>query len=145
MTEIQELQRHIRDLVGKGFIQQSASSWGTPVLSCAKKDGGLRLCIDYRALNKQMVRNTYPLLRIDDIFDNLRKALIFTFLDLHSGCLRARIEPNSVPLTAFRNNVGPFEFPVLPCGLNNAPAAFIKLVNDFLQPFIHKFAAGLPQ
>lgn len=142
MTESQELLRHIRDLTDKGFIQQSTSPWGAPVLFSLEKDGGLRLCIDYRTLNKQTVRNSYALLRIDDIFDNLRKASIFTSLDLRSGYLQIRIEPNSVPLTAFRAKVGRFELPGSPFGLNNAPAAFMNLVNNILQPFIDQFAAA---
>lgn len=141
-SESQELLRQIRDLIEKGFIQPSTSPWGAPVLFAAKKDGGLRLCIDYRALNKQTVKNCYPLPRIDEIFDNLRQASIFTSLDLRSGYHQIRLDSESIPMTAFRTKYGLFEFLVLPFGLTNAPAAFMNLVNDILRPFIDKFVSA---
>lgn len=107
-AECEELLRQIRDLLDKGFIQASTSPWGAPVLFAVKKDGGFRLCIDYRALNKQTIKNCYPLPRIDDIFDNLRSAKIFSTLDLRSGYHQIRMDPESIPLTAFRTRYGLF-------------------------------------
>lgn len=141
-TECQELLKHLRDLLNKGFIQPSTSPWGAPVLFAAKKDGGLRLFIDYRALNKQTVKNCYPLPRIDDIFDVLRKRTIFTTLDLRSGYHQIRMDPESIPLTAFWTKYGLFEFLVLPFGLTNAPAAFMTLMNEVLQPYIGDFVSA---
>lgn len=106
------------------------------MLSSAKKDGGLRLCINYRALNKQTVKNSYLVPRIDVIFDSLRQASIFTTLDLRSGYHQVRLDPESIPLTAFRTKYGLFEFLVVPFGLTNAPATFMNLVNDIMRPFI---------
>lgn len=140
--ESQELLRQIRDLIEKGFIQPSTSPWGAPVLFAAKKDGGLRLCIDYRALNKQTVKNCYPLPRIDEIFDSLRQATLFTTLDLRSGYHQIRLDPESIPLTAFRTRYGLFEFLVVPFGLTNAPATFMNLVNDILRPYIDNFVSA---
>jgi len=112
------------------------------VLFAAKKDGGLRLCIDYRALNKQTIKNCYPLPRIDDIFDNLRSSKIFTTLDLRSGYHQIQMDPASVPLTAFRTRYGLFEFLVLPFGLCDASAAFMNVINDVLRPFIDRFVCA---
>lgn len=141
-SECEELLRQIRDLLDKGFIQPSTSPWGAPVLFAANEDGGLRLCIDYRALNKQTIKNCYPLPRIDNIFDNLRSAKVFTTLDLRSGYHQIRMEPESIPLTAFRTRDGLFEFLVLPFGLCNAPSAFMNLINDVLRPYINRFVCA---
>lgn len=84
--------------------------------------GGLRLCIDYRALNKQTVKNCYPLPRIDETFDSLRQATIYTTLDLRSGCDQIRLDPDSISLMAIRTKYGLFEFLVVPFGLSNALA-----------------------
>ena len=84
-TELKELKVQLQDLIRRGFIRPSVSPWGAPVLFVKKKDGTMRLCIDYRQLNKVTIRNKYPLARIDDLFDQLQGATIFSKIDLRSG------------------------------------------------------------
>ena len=84
-AELTELKTQLQELLDKGLIQPSVSPWGAPVLFVKKKDGSLRLCIDYRELNQVTVKNKYPLPRIDDLFDQLSGAVIFSKIDLRSG------------------------------------------------------------
>jgi hypothetical protein len=104
-----------------------------------KKDGTLRLCIDYRQLNKVMVKNKYSLPQIDDLFDQLKGAKVFSKIDLRSGYYQMRIKGQDVPKTAFRTRYGHFEFLVLPFGLTNAPTLFMDLMNRVFQPYLDKF------
>ena len=91
-TELNELKVQLQELMEKGFIRPSVPSWGALVLFVKKKDGTFRLCIDYRQLNKVTVRNKYPLLRIDDLFDQLQGAKVFSKIDLRSGYHQLRIK-----------------------------------------------------
>ena len=84
-AELKELKVQLQELLDKGFIRPSVSPWGAPVLFVKKKDGTMRLCINYRQLNKVTIRNKYPLPRIDDLFDQLRGATVFSKIDLRSG------------------------------------------------------------
>jgi len=104
-----------------------------------KKDGTLRLCIDSRQLNKVMVKNKYPLPWIDDLFNQLKGAKVFSKIDLRSGIYQMRIRGQDVPKIAFRTCYGHFEFLVLPFGLTNAPALFMDLMNRVFQPYLDKF------
>ena len=85
LTELQELKVQLQELLDRGFIRSSTSPWGTPVLFAKKKDKTLRLCIDYWQLNKDTIKNRYPLLRIDDLFDQLRGAQDYSKIDLYTG------------------------------------------------------------
>ncbi|KAB2607777.1 S ribonuclease [Pyrus ussuriensis x Pyrus communis] len=138
-VELRELKVQLQELVDKGFIQPSTSPWGAPVLFVRKKDGTLRLCIDYRQLNRVTIKNRYPLPRIDDLFDQLRGACVFSKIDLRSGYYQLKISRDDVPKTAFRTRYGHYEFLVMPFGLTNAPAAFMDLMNRVFQPYLDRF------
>ena len=137
--ETEELKKQLHDLLEKGFIQPSTSPWGAPILFVNKKDGGFRLCVDYRALNKVTIKNSYPLPRIDDIFDQLTSAKFFTKIDLRSGYHQIRLDKDAIPKTAFRTRYGLFEFTVLPFGLSNAPSTFMALMNDVFHTHLDSF------
>ena len=99
--EMRELKEQLQDLLDRGFIRPSTSPWGAPVLFVKKKDGSLRLCIDYRQLNKVTIKNRYPLPRIDDLFDQLTGAAYFSKIDLRSGYHQLRVRGEDVPKTTF--------------------------------------------
>ena len=138
-TELKELKLQLEELLQKGFIKPSVSPWGAPVLFVKKKDGTLRLCIDYRELNKITIKDKYPLLRIDDLFDQLQGAGVFSKIDLRSGYHQLRIKPKYIPKTTFRTRYGHYEFIVMPFGVTNAPAAFMDLMNRLFRPYLDKF------
>ena len=133
--ELKELKVQMEELVSKSFVRTSTSPWGAPVLFVKKKDGSLRLCIDYRELNKVTIRNQYSLPRIDDIFDQLQGVRVFSKIDLRSGYHQLKIRSKDVPKTAFRTKYGYYEFLVMPFGLTNAPAVFMDLMNRIFQPY----------
>lgn len=134
--ELDELKRQLQELIDLGFIQPSKSPYGAPVLFVKKKDGSLRMCVDWRALNKITVKNKYPLPRIEELLDRLSGARVFSKLDLRMGYHQVRIKPEDVPKTAFRTRYGHFEFLVLGFGLTNAPATFMSLMNSIFHPFL---------
>ena len=117
----------------------SVSPWGAPVLFLKKKDGTLRLCVDYRQLNKMTVKNKYPLPRIDDLFDQLKGASVFLKIDLQSRYHQLRIKDADVNKTAFRMRYGHYEFLVMPFGLINAPADFMDLMNHVFRSYVDWF------
>ncbi|KAJ6839083.1 uncharacterized protein M6B38_316420 [Iris pallida] len=133
------LNKQIKELLSKGFIQPSASPWGAPVLFVKKKDGTLRLVIDYRALNEVTIKNKYPLPRIDQLFDQLGEARVFSKIDLRSGYHQVKVKKEDIPKTAFRTRYGHYEFLVMPFGLTNAPAIFMDLMNRVFYQYLDKF------
>ena len=138
-AELRELSVQLKDLLEKGFIRPSVSPWGAPVLFVKKKDGTLRMCIDYRQLNKVTVKNRYPMPRIDDLFDQLQGAVIFSKIDLRSGYHQLRIRAADIPKTAFRTRYGHYEFLVMSFRLTNAPAAFMDLMTRVFRPYLDSF------
>jgi hypothetical protein len=138
-VEMDELKKQLTELSEKGFIRPSTSPFGAPVLFVHKKEGTLRLCVDYRALNKITIKNRYPLPRIEELMDRLAGVRYFSKVDLHSGYHQIRIKQEDVHKTAFRTRYGHYEFLVLPFGLTNAPATFMTLMNDIFKEYLDKF------
>ena len=136
---VRELKAQLEELLSKGFIRPSISPWGAPVLFMKKKDGSLRLCIDYRQLNIVTIRNQYPLPRIDELFDQLQGFRVYSKIDLRSGYHQLRVQESDVPKTAFRTCYEHYEFLVMPFGLTNAPTAFMDLMNRVFQPYLDRF------
>ena len=128
--ELDELRKQLDELLANGHIQPSKSPYGAPVLFVKKKDGALRLCTDYRALNNITLKNRFPLPRVDELLDRLQGACYFSKIDLRSGYYQVPIAPADVPKTAFRTRYGHFEYLVMPFGLTNAPATFMSLMHQ---------------
>ncbi|KAK1629861.1 hypothetical protein QYE76_004176 [Lolium multiflorum] len=137
--ELKELKEQLDDLEQKGFIQESVSPWGSPVIFVDKRDGGRRMCGDYRNLNNVTIKNKYPLPRIQDLFDQVRGAGVFSKIDLRSGYHQIKIKKEDVPKTAFVSRYGHHEYLVVPFGLTNAPAIFMNLMNKIFMPYLDKF------
>ncbi|KAJ9534627.1 hypothetical protein QJQ45_002914 [Haematococcus lacustris] len=135
-----ELKKQVQDLLAKGMIESSSSPFAAPILFVKKKSGELRMCLDYRQLNKITIRDQYPLPRIDDLFDKLSGCTVFSSLDLQAGYNQIRITPEDVPKTAFRTPDGHYQFKVLSFGLCNAPATFQRVMNDAFAPVLNQCA-----
>jgi hypothetical protein len=133
------LKLQLKEMMDKGYIRPYVSPWGVPVLFLKKKYGTLRLCIDYRELNKVTIKNKYPLPKIDDLFDQLGGASIFSKFDLRYGYHQVRIKGEDIHKTAFRMRYSHYEFVSVPFGLTNAPATFMCLMNNVLNKFLEKF------
>jgi len=129
-TELVALREFIDDHLATGFIRPSRSPYGAPVLFAKKKDGGLRLCVDFRGLNKITKKDRYPLPLITDLLDSSGKARIYTKIDLQHAYHLVRIAEGDEWKTAFRTRYGLFEWQVMPFGLTNSPAAFQRFMND---------------
>jgi hypothetical protein len=138
--ELAELKLKIAERQHKGYIRPGSSPWGALVLFVTKKDGSMRMCIDYRSLNEVTIKNKYPLPRIDDLFDQLQGAKYFSMIDLRSGYHQLRIKEADVQKTVFVTLYGQYEFTVMPFGLTNAPAFFMnKVFMEELDKFVVVF------
>lgn len=128
--EIKEVEKQVSELLLQGLIEPSNSPYGAPILFVNKPDGSLRMCIDYRLLNAQTVKQRYPLPRIDQLIDQLHGARYMSSLDLQQGYYQIKIAPEDVPKTAFITPFGQYQFKVLSMGLCNAPSTFQALMNS---------------
>jgi hypothetical protein len=139
VKDLAELKKQIEELLSTGFIRPSSSPWGAPTLFVNKKDGSRRLCIDYRSLNEVTIKNKYPLPQIEDLFDLMRGAKVFSKIDLRPGYHQLKIRVEDIPKTAFTSRYGLYEFTVMFFGLTNAPAYFMYLMNKVFMEYLDKF------
>lgn len=135
-VEAEELRKYIEEMSAKGFITPSSSPAGSPILFVKKKDGTLRLCVDYRKLNAITVKDRYPLPLIGELLDQLRQAKVYSKIDLRGAYNLLRIAAGEEWKTAFRTKYGSFEYKVMPFGLTNAPASFQHLMNDIFKDML---------
>jgi hypothetical protein len=139
VKDLAELKKQIEELISKGFICPSSSPWGAPTLLVDKKDGSRRICVDYRSLNEITMKNKYPLPWIEDLFDQMRGAKVFSKIDLRSGYHQLKILMEDIAKIAFTSRYGMYEFTVMSFGLTNAPTYFMYLVNKIFVEYLDKF------
>jgi hypothetical protein len=137
--ELEELKKQLKELLDKQFIHPSSSPWGAPVIFVEKKDGTQRMCVDYRALNEVTIKNKYPLPRIEDLFDQLKGARVFSKIDLRLAYHQLRIRPSDIAKTAFTTRYGLYEYTIMSFGLTNALAYFMYLMNKVFMEYLDKF------
>jgi hypothetical protein len=137
--ELAKLKNQLQELLDKGYILPSSSPWGSPALFVKKKNGSLRMCVDYRPLNAVTINNKYPLPRMDVLFDQFVGAKVFSKIDLRSGYHQIKIRPSDIPKTAFSTRYGLYEFLVMYFGLTNAPTYFMYLMNSVFMNELEKF------
>jgi hypothetical protein len=139
VKDLIELKKQIEELLEKGFICPSSSLWGALVQFVNKIDGSRRMCVDYRSLNEVTIKNKYPLPRIEDFFDQMRGATVFSKIDLRSGYHQLKNRTKDIPKTAFTTRYGLYEFLVMSLGLTNAPAYFMNLMNKVFMEYLDQF------
>ena len=137
--QLQEVQEHIKGLLAQNVIVESHSPYAAPVVIVRKKDGGIRLCVDYRRLSAKTIGDAYPLPRIQESFDALVGAQFFSTLDLASGYHQIAMHPDDQHKTAFVTPMGLFEYTRMPMGLSSAPATFQRLMQSTMSDFIFQF------
>jgi hypothetical protein len=134
-----ELKEYIKELLEKGFIRPSSSPWEAPLIFVPKKDGTQRLCMDYRVLNEVTIKNKYPLLRIDDLFDQLHGVCVFSKIDLQSRYHQLKVQECDIPKSALVSRYGLYEVTVMSFGLTNALAYFMYMMNKVFMEYLDKF------
>ena len=135
VNELKELKLQLDEHLKKGFIRPSSSPWGAPVLFVEKKDSTQRLVTDFRAINEVTIKNKYPLPKINELFDQLEGAVVFSKIDLRSGYFQMKVREMDIPKTAFVTRYGSYEYTVMPFGLTNAPAYFMNMMNKVFMDF----------
>jgi hypothetical protein len=139
VNELVELKKQLAELQAKGFIRSSSSPWGAPVLFVEKKDGTQWMCVDYRSLNEVTIKNKYPLPWIEDLFDQMKGASVFSKINLRSGYHQLKIRESDIPKMTFRTRYGLYEYTVMSFGLTNMPAYFMYLMNKVFMEYLDKF------
>ena len=139
LAKMQIVEEELDKMLAEGIIEPSSSPWASPLTLVPKKDGSIRFCVDYRRLNEVTRKDAYPLPRIQDIFDQLDGAKVFTTMDLKSGYWQVKMAPDSVEKTAVSTHRGLFQFKRMQFGLTNAPAVFQRMMNSVLAKFVGKF------
>ena len=129
----------LQELLYLGMIRPSVSPSRASMIFVKKKDGSLRLCIDYRQLNRVTIRNKYPLPCIDDLFYQMKGASVFSEIDLRFGYHQLRVKEEDIPKTNFQTHFGHYEFVVVPFGLSNAPRVFMILMNKVFHKYLDNF------
>ena len=137
--DLEELKKQLDDMLRKGLIRPSASPWGSPVIFVDKRDSTTRLCVDYHKLNDVTIKNKYPLPKIEDLFDQLSGARVFSKIDLRTGYHQLKVRETDIPKTAFITRYGLYEYTVMSFGLTNAPAYFMNLMNKVFMDCLDKF------
>jgi hypothetical protein len=143
VEELKELKKQLTKLQEAGYIRPSSLPWGAPVLFVQKKDGSQRMCVDYISLNDVTIKNKCLLPRIEDLFDQMRGAKVFSKIDLRSGYHQMKIRPSDIPKTTFSTRYGIYEFTVMSFGLTNAPTYFMNLMNKVFMEYFDRFVVVL--
>jgi hypothetical protein len=139
VEELKGLKKQLVELQEAGYIRPNSSPCGAPVLFVQKKEGSQGMCVDYRSLNDVTVKNKYPLPRIEDLFDQMRGAKVFSKIDLRSGYHQMKNRPSDIPKTILSTRYGIYEFTVMTFGLTNAPTCFMNLMNKVFMEYLDRF------
>jgi hypothetical protein len=140
-SKLNELKEQLQELLDKSFIRPNTSPWGAPML-LVRKDRSMRMCINYRELNKMTIKNRYPLPRIDDLLNQLKGVCVFSKIDLRSGNHKVRMKEKDIPKIAFRTHYGHYEFLVMSFGLTNALAVFMDTMNRVFHDYLDQFTVA---
>ena len=139
--ELTELARQVTEYLEQGWIRPGQNPWASPVLFSRKANGALRMCLDYRAVNKYTKRIHFPIPSVETILDSLGGSVVFSALDLTHGYHQLRMDESYIPYTAFQTHLGQFEFCVLPFGLSSAPSTYQRFINDVLKPWLRPYVS----